>query len=80
MKLSAESLMLALRAVDQDIRRREDVLRRAELTDEQAEDESAYVLDLQKALSELSSAYEEARAGEQSLPDVDSLLGRPPAS
>jgi hypothetical protein len=66
--------MLALKSVDRDIRRREELLQTAELTDEEAEAESAYVLDLQKALSELSSAYEDARGNDDSLPDVDSLL------
>ena len=72
--------MLALNAVDREIRRREDLLRQAELTDEQADDESAYVLDLQKALSELSLAYDDARGSDHSLPDVDTLLGKPSVS
>jgi hypothetical protein len=74
--LPPATLMLAIRAVDSEIARRQRELRHAELTDEGAEDQSEYVLDLQKALSELGGAYSRARGDDPNLPDIDVLLGK----
>jgi hypothetical protein len=74
MSLSASTLMLAIRCVDREIRRWEVKLRKGDLNEEDSDYYGHYVLDLTRALGDLGTEYEAARAGNTNLPTVDALL------
>jgi hypothetical protein len=75
MNLSANTLIVALKAVDHEIKRYEKVLETEALDDDTEDAYGQYVLDLSKALGELGEAYGLARQRHPQLPPVDDLLG-----
>jgi hypothetical protein len=74
MNISANTLILAIRTIDQDIKRRQTALRDAPIGDEDIEERGQYVLDLARALSELIGTYEKACRDRPDLPPLDSWL------
>lgn len=76
MNLSMNTLMLAIKAVQRDIKRHEDLLQDGTLTEEDCDYYGQYVLDLTKALSELGGTYQAARREHPELPALDELMKR----
>jgi NhaP-type Na+/H+ and K+/H+ antiporter len=73
--LSLDTLMLCIKAVQRDIAWHEQLAGSEDASDEDVEYHGQYVLDLSRALSELGSLYQDARAGNPGLPELDQLLG-----
>ncbi len=61
MNLSTNTVIVAMQAVDAEIKRREGLNKAGGLADAEAEENSQYILDLMRASSELRGAYERAR-------------------
>lgn len=70
MNISANTLILAIKSIDSEIKRRKTGPVREDL----AEESGQYVLDLTRALSELMGTYEKACGDRPELPPLDSWL------
>ena len=79
MSVSVNTLALALKSINRDIRRLEEKLRTENLDSEENDYYGEYVLDLSRALSELSGVYESERKRHSNLnlPTADELLQAP---
>lgn len=75
MDISMNSLMLAIKAIQRDIDRREALLDDDKLSDDDADYQGQYVMDLTQALSEIGDVYERSRAGIAEAPSLEKLLG-----
>jgi len=73
MNVSFDTLTLAIKAILLDIERHEALS--ATDDDEDAEYHGQYVLDLQRALSELGGVYRQARQRYPDSPTLDELVG-----
>ena len=60
-EISVTNLVLAIIAMDRDIKAREKALREGAVPEADEEEESEYVLELWKARSELAGIYDRAR-------------------
>jgi NhaP-type Na+/H+ and K+/H+ antiporter len=76
MKISMNSLMLAIKAIQRDIDQREALLNEDELSDDDADYQGQYVMDLTRALGEIGDVYERSRGGVPEAPSLETLLGR----
>jgi hypothetical protein len=74
MDISTNTLILAIKAVDRHIKDREKALREGAAEDDSADESGQHVLDLMQALSELASAYEQARRRQPHLPPLTEWL------
>ena len=75
MDISLNSLMLAIKAIQRDIERREALLDDDGLSDEEADEQGHYVMDLTQALGEIGDVYEQARGAVAEAPSLETLLG-----
>lgn len=75
MNLSLNTLMLAIKAVQRDIQRHEELAQGVGLSDEDYDYYGQYVLDLTQALSELGDLYRIAREGHPECPSLEDLTG-----
>ena len=71
--ISTNTLMLAIKAVQRDIKHYEELAGDA-VDDEDVEYYGQYVLDLTKAMSELGTLYQEARKRHPQCPTLDELV------
>ncbi|MDD4882322.1 MAG: hypothetical protein PHR30_17020 [Gallionellaceae bacterium] len=67
------TLMLAIKAIDRDIKRHEELAQDPTLSDEDADYYGQYALDLMQALSELGGQYQIAREDHPECPTLDDL-------
>ncbi|HET8726815.1 MAG TPA: hypothetical protein VFO41_04805 [Alphaproteobacteria bacterium] len=74
MDISVNTLVLAIKAIDRDIKRHEGLLEDEALSDEDAELYGQTVLDLSRALSELGGAYQAARRDHPELPALEDWI------
>lgn len=74
MNISLNTLMLAIKAIDHDIKRYEEIANNEMLNDEDADYYGQYVLDLTQGLSELGGLYQTARESHPECPALDELL------
>lgn len=74
MEISLNSMMLALKAIQRDLDRHQALLRDDDLTDDDADYYSQYVLDLTRTLGEFSDLYERSRTDEPLAPSLEQLL------
>jgi hypothetical protein len=61
MNLSTHTIIVSMQAVDAEIKRCEGLAKAGGLANAEIEENSRYILDLMRALSELGGAYEEVR-------------------
>jgi hypothetical protein len=69
-EISVTNLVLAILAIDRDIKARKAALRTGSIPEAEEESYSEYVLDLMKALSELGGTYEMARQRDPKLSPI----------
>lgn len=74
MDISTNTLVLAIKAVDREMKDREKALRDGSPEDENADESGQHVLDLMQAVSELTGAYEQARRRQPHLPPLKEWL------
>ena len=74
MNLSTNTIIVAMQAVDAELRRRRSTAEMGRLGDAEAEENSQYILDLTRALSELGGAYEQARKAHPELAPAEEWL------
>lgn len=74
MQISLSSLMLAIKAIQRDIARHEEMSNAPDLSDGDADYYGNYVLDLTRALGEVGNAYERSRKTDPDAPTLDELL------
>ena len=73
MHISMNTLMLAIKAIERDIKRHEEIAQSETLNDEDSDYYGQYTLDLTQALSELGSLYQIARENHPECPTLDEL-------
>ncbi len=73
MQFSMNTLMLAIKAMQRDIKRYEEMLQDENLSEADSDYYGQYVLDLTQALSELGGTYQMARKDHPELPNLDEL-------
>lgn len=73
MNISMNTLMLAIKAVQRDIDRHQELAEDEALGEEEADYHSQYILDLTQALSELGGLYQTARENHPECPTLDEL-------
>lgn len=76
MNVSLNTLMLAIKAIQRDITRYEELAQREGLSDEDYDYYGQYVLDLTRALSELGDLYRIARESHPECPSLEELTGQ----
>jgi hypothetical protein len=69
-EISITNLVLAILAIDRDIKGREKALRDGLISEADEQEYGEYVLDLMKALSELGGLYERARQRDPKLSPI----------
>jgi hypothetical protein len=69
-EISITNLVLAILAIDRDIKAREKALRDGLISEADEQEYGEYVLDLMKALSELGGLYERARQRDPKLSPI----------
>jgi hypothetical protein len=69
-EISITNLVLAILAIDRDIKAREKALRDGLISEADEQEYGEYVLDLMKALSELGGIYERARQRDPKLSPI----------
>jgi hypothetical protein len=69
-EISITNLVLAILAIDRDIKGREKALRDGLISEADEQEYGEYVLDLMKALSELGGIYERARQRDPKLSPI----------
>jgi hypothetical protein len=74
MNLSTNTIIVAMQAVDAEIKRRRSAADAGGLGDAEAEENSRYILDLTRAFSELGGAYEQARLQHPELAPAEEWL------
>jgi hypothetical protein len=74
MNLSTNTVIVAMQAVDAEIKRCEGLAKTGGLADAEVEENSRYILDLMRALSELGGAYEQAREQHPELAPAEEWL------
>ncbi len=74
MNLSTHTIIVAMQAVDAEIKRCECLNKAGGLADAEAEENSRYILDLMRALSELGGAYERVRKEHPELAPAEEWL------
>ncbi len=74
MNLSTNTIIVAMQAVDAEIRRRRIAAETGRLGGVEAEENSQYILDLTRAFSELGGAYEQARKAHPELAPAEEWL------
>lgn len=74
MQISLNSLMLAIKALQRDIDRHQQMLNAGGLSDEDADYYGQYVQDLTQALGEIGDVYERSRGGHLAAPPLEKLL------
>jgi hypothetical protein len=74
LNLSTNTIIIAMQAVDAEIKRCEALAKASGLADAEVEENSRYILDLMRALSELDGAYEEARKEHPELAPAEEWL------
>lgn len=74
MDISTNTLMLAIKAVQRDIKHHERLAGEA-ADEEDVEYYGQYVLDLNRAMSELGTLYQEALKHHPECPSLDELVG-----
>jgi hypothetical protein len=74
MNLSTNTIIVAMQAVDAELKRRRSTAETGRLGDAEAEENSQYILDLTRAFSELGGAYEQARKAHPELAPAEKWL------
>ena len=74
MDMSINTLMLAIKAIERDIKSHEKIAQGEALSDEDSDYYGQYVLDLTQALSELAGLYQIARGGHPECPTLEELV------
>jgi hypothetical protein len=74
MNLSTNTVIVAMQAVDAEIKRRRSIAAAGGLGDAEAEENSQYILDLTRAFSELGGAYDQARKDHPELAPAEEWL------
>ena len=74
MNMSLNTLMLAIKAIERDIKTQEKLAQDDALSDEDSDYYGQYVLDLTQALSELAGLYQIARVGHPECPTLEELV------
>jgi hypothetical protein len=74
--VSISALVLAIKSIDANIKARTKALRDGLVTEADEEDASEYVLDLQKALSELTMTYQMACRDDPKLTPLETWLDK----
>jgi len=74
MNIAAETLMMALKSIQRDIKRVEKMLSQNKLSEEDIDYYSEFVLDLTRAASDLGAAYETKRANMPELPPLSDFI------